>query len=86
MDGIAAERGLTVRWLTPPPPRACGPADVAAAIGERTALVVLSHVAYRSAFIADMAAITTAAHEAGALVLWDLCHSAGALPVELDAW
>ena len=47
--------------------------------------MVLSHVAYRSGFIADMAAITGAAHDAGALMLWDLCHSVGALPVELDA-
>jgi kynureninase len=85
VDGVAAERGLTVRYLTPPPAAGVRPDDIAAVIGERTALVVLSHVAYRSGFLADMAAITTAAHEAGALVLWDLCHSAGALPVELDA-
>jgi kynureninase len=85
VDGIAAERGLSVRYLTPAGDAGVRPADVAAAIGERTALVVLSHVAYRSGFLADMAAITKAAHEAGALVLWDLCHSAGVLPIELDA-
>ena len=85
VDGIAAELGLSVRYLTPPPAAGVRPADVAAAIGERTALVVLSHVAYRSGFLADMAAITRAAHAAGALILWDLCHSAGVLPVELDA-
>jgi kynureninase len=85
VDGVAAERGLTVRYLTPPPAAGVRPDDVAAVIGERTALVVLSHVAYRSGFLADMAAITSAAHAAGALVLWDLCHSAGALPIELDA-
>ena len=85
VDGVAAERGLTVRYLTPPPAAGVRPGDVAAVIGERTALVVLSHVAYRSGFLADMAAITRAAHAAGALVLWDLCHSAGALPIELDA-
>ena len=43
-------------------------------------------VAYRSGYVCDAAAITTLAHDAGALVLWDLCHSVGALPVELDAW
>ncbi|MGH3212908.1 MAG: kynureninase [Trebonia sp.] len=85
VDGIAAERGLSVRYLTPPDAAGVRPADVAAAISERTALVVLSHVAYRSGFLADMAAITRAAHEAGALILWDLCHSVGVLPIELDA-
>jgi kynureninase len=47
------------------------------------ALVWLEQVHYRSAAIADMPAITAAAHEAGALVLWDVCHSAGAIPVDL---
>jgi kynureninase len=85
VDGIAAECGLNVRYLTAPHASGVRLADVESALSERTALVVLSHVAYRSGFIADMAAITGAAHDAGALMLWDLCHSAGALPVELDA-
>ena len=85
VDGIAAELGLSVRYLSPPRATGVRPADVAAAVGERTALVVLSHVAYRSGFLADMAEITRVAHRAGALILWDLCHSAGVLPVELDA-
>ncbi|HTR91664.1 MAG TPA: aminotransferase class V-fold PLP-dependent enzyme [Trebonia sp.] len=85
VDGIAAECGLTVRYLSAPHDTGVRPGDVAAGLSERTALVVLSHVAYRSGFIADMAAITRAAHDAGALMLWDLCHSAGAFPVELDA-
>ena len=55
-------------------------------VGPQTALVVLSHVAYRSAWLADVPELTRIAHDAGALVLWDLCHSAGAVPVELDAW
>ena len=42
-------------------------------------------MAYRSGALADMATITGIVHEAGALALWDLCHSAGAVPVELDA-
>jgi kynureninase len=58
---------------------------VRAAVDDRTALVSLSHVAYRSGSIADMTGITQIVHAAGGLVLWDLCHSAGAVPVELDA-
>jgi kynureninase len=84
VDGIAAECGLTVRPIAAPHDRGPRPDDVAAVVSERTALVVLSHVAYRSGFLADMAAITQVAHDAGALILWDLCHSAGAVPVRLD--
>jgi kynureninase len=83
--GIAAECGLSVRYLDAPHDAGVRPAEVAAAVSERTALVVLSQVAYRSGFLADMAVITGATHDAGALILWDLCHSVGALPVELDA-
>ena len=85
VEGIAAERGLTVRWIRVDPAAGVALEQVEAAVGERTALVLLSHVAYRSGFVADMVGITHAAHAAGALVLWDLCHSAGVLPVELDA-
>ena len=86
LEGIAAETGRTLRWI--PTDRAGGVAveQVAAAVGPRTALVVLSHVAYRSAFLAEAAAITRVVHDAGALVCWDLCHSAGSVPVALDAW
>jgi kynureninase len=58
---------------------------VADAINDDTALVTFSHVSYRSAFIADMREISRVAHDAGALTLWDLSHSAGAVPVALDA-
>jgi len=56
------------------------------AIDERTALVTLSHVTFKSGFLHDAAAVTERAHQAGALVLWDLSHSVGAVPVELDRW
>jgi kynureninase len=81
VEGIARSRGLTVRWLDEEPK----PAAIDELVGDRTALVTLSHVSFRSAAIADMAAINERVHAAGALVLWDLCHSAGAIPVELDA-
>jgi kynureninase len=83
---VAAECGLTVRWIDVDTHAGATVEQVAAAVGEQTALVALSHVSYRSAWIADVPAITRIAHDAGALVLWDLCHSAGSVPTALDAW
>jgi kynureninase len=54
------------------------------AINENTALVTLSHVTFKSGYLYNMARITDLAHRKGALVLWDLSHSAGAVPIELD--
>jgi kynureninase len=85
LAGIAAETGRTVRWIEPDPATGVQPAEVEALLSDRTALVVLSHVAYKSAYVADLPGITAAAHRAGALVLWDLCHSAGVVEVGLDA-
>jgi len=58
---------------------------LASAVDENTSLVTLSHVTFKSGYLYEMAAVTEMAHRKGALVLWDLCHSAGALPIELDA-
>lgn len=85
-EGVAAETGMTVRWLEPDPVLGVSVDDVAAVISERTALVSLSHVDYRSGALADMPAITDAVHASGALMMWDLCHSAGVIPMQLDAW
>ncbi|MBC2933262.1 kynureninase [Nocardioides sp. zg-1228] len=85
-EGIAAERGLTLRWIEVDTAEGVTADQLREAVGERTALVVLNHVAYRSAWLADAAELTRISHDAGALVLWDLCHSAGAVPVALDAW
>ena len=84
MAGLAAQRGAELRMLATDIDEGLGPDLVRAAVDEDTALVSLSHVAYRSGALADMAAITEIAHQAGALMLWDLCHSVGAVPVELD--
>jgi kynureninase len=57
---------------------------LAAAIDENTALVTLSHVVFKSGYLYDLAAITEMAHRRGALVLWDLSHSVGVVPISLD--
>ncbi|MBL8116728.1 MAG: kynureninase [Anaerolineae bacterium] len=58
--------------------------EIIDAIDTQTAVVMLTHVNYRTGWMHDMKAITKRAHEMGALVIWDLAHSAGAMPVELD--
>ncbi|GGS61593.1 kynureninase [Streptomyces violaceus] len=80
-DGYIAESAarMTGRTLRP-----VTPAEVPGALGDRTAAVLLNHVDYRTGRLHDLPALTAAVHEAGALAVWDLCHSAGALPVGLD--
>lgn len=78
LDAVARERGLTVRRVRPD--------DVAAAIDGSVAVVALAHVDYKSSAIHNMAGINSRAHAAGALAIWDLAHTAGALPCELDLW
>jgi kynureninase len=85
LDGLAAARGLDVRVV--PADDAHGPAaaDVIAALDDDVALLCLSQVGYRSGALADLPALTAAAHAVGALVLWDLSHAVGAVPIGLDA-
>lgn len=84
--GVAEECGLALRWIEVDTTAGVDAGQLAGAVGSDTALVVLSHVAYRSAWLADAPELTRIAHDAGALVLWDLSHSVGAAPMELDAW
>ncbi|WP_415947363.1 kynureninase [Streptomyces sp. KLOTTS4A1] len=81
-DGYIAESAarLTGCTLRPVPVD-----ELASAVGPRTAAVLVNHVDYRSGRLHDLPALTAAVQAAGALVVWDLCHSAGALPVGLDA-
>ncbi|WP_436737959.1 kynureninase [Streptomyces sp. BBFR102] len=81
-DGYIAESAARLTGCTVRPVRA---GEVSAALGPRTAAVLLNHVDYRTGRLHDLPGLTAAVHEAGALVVWDLCHSAGALPVGLDA-
>ncbi|HSN31998.1 MAG TPA: kynureninase, partial [Ideonella sp.] len=78
-DSVCREHGWTLELLEP---EAIG---ARLALGADVALLVLTHVNYRTGRMHDMAALTRAAHDAGVLVVWDLCHSAGAVPVDLHA-
>jgi kynureninase len=75
---VARLMGLDLRWAEPE-----GLLD---ALDEDVALVAVSHVDYRTGRMHDGAAVTTAVNEAGAVMSWDLAHSAGAVPVALDDW
>ena len=84
LEGLARARGLELRFLEFDRSRGPEPDAVAAAVGPQTALVSLSHVSYRSAWIAPMREIGSVVRGAGALMLWDLSHSAGSVPLALD--
>jgi kynureninase len=77
LEGLAEQRGLTLRMID-------GAGDLESALSDGTvALVVLSHVNYRTGALADIRGLTDVARRYDAHVVWDLCHSAGAVPVDL---
>jgi kynureninase len=75
--GVADLLGVELRW--------CDPADPLAAVDDDVALLTLTHVDFRTGAMYDLPGLTAAARARGALVQWDLCHSAGAVPVDLAA-
>jgi kynureninase len=76
-DTAARERGFELVLVDEP--------DIAPHLDDRTAVVILTHVNYRTGHMHDMAGVTGAVRDAGAIMLWDLSHSAGAVPVDLHA-
>ncbi len=74
-QALCQQHGMTLKLVEA--------ADIAAALTPEVAVLVLTHVNYRTGAMHDMAAVTATAHAAGALVVWDLAHSAGAVPVDL---
>lgn len=74
-EALCRERGLRLQLLDA--------AEIPAALGPETAVLMLTHVNYRTGAMHDMRELTRLAHAAGALAVWDLCHSAGAVEVDL---
>ncbi|MDI1237624.1 MAG: kynureninase [Polaromonas sp.] len=74
-EGLCRERGYRLQLVEPD--------EINAALTQDAAVLMLTHVNYRTGAMHDMAALTQAAHAAGVLVVWDLAHSAGAVPVDL---
>jgi len=85
VESVAAERGMTVRWISPDLIESVTPELLDSVLGPRTAMVVLSHVDYRSGTLLDLPGLTAQAQASGAVIVWDVCHSVGVLPIELDA-
>lgn len=83
IEGLAAARDLEIRWIDEDAIEGVAVGDMESVLDEDLALLVLSHVNYRSAAIADLPAITARAREVGAMVIWDLSHSGGGVPVDL---
>jgi kynureninase len=85
LEGVAAAAGGEIRWIEGDPVEGVKPEDVDAVLDDDVALISLSLVNYRSAAIADSLAITRGAQATGALMLWDLSHAAGVMPIDLEA-
>lgn len=85
LQSLASQLSLNLKVLPADAVYGLATAELEAAIDSDVALVCLSHVAYRSGAMLDMAEVTRVAHSAGALILWDVSHSAGAVRVPLES-
>ena len=84
LEGIANQHNLEFRLLSTDLNEGVDADLLRRAVDDDTALVSLSHVAYRSGALADMPVLTQIVHQSGALMMWDLCHAVGAVPIHLD--
>lgn len=82
-ESFAKQRGLDIRWIDEVGSDGVTLEHLAPLLDDDVVLLSLSQVDYRSAAVLDMTAMTHAAHEVGALTLWDLCHSVGSIPIDL---
>jgi len=85
LQSLAAQHSLQLKVLHADPVDGLEPQVLRGALDSDVALLALSHVAYRSGALLDMAAVTQMAHDCGALVLWDVSHSAGSVRVPLES-
>ncbi len=85
VESLARQRDLGVRWIAERGPDPLTVDDLARVLDASVAAVVLSQVDYRTAALLDMTTLTALGREAGALTVWDLCHSVGAVPIDLHA-
>lgn len=86
VERLAADHALTVRWVDAPHDGGITPELAAEVVSERTIAALFSGVAYRSAWLADMAAVTGVVQSQGALAVWDCSHAVGSVPLALDRW
>lgn len=83
VDSIAEGYGFEARRFESHPINGPTVGDLDEVLGDDVAVVILSHVNYRSGALADMAALTALCHDAGSLIVWDLSHSVGSVPIDL---
>jgi kynureninase len=85
VESLARQRNLEVRWVASAGVDGVSEDALRATLDETVAVVLLSQVDYRSAAILDLPTLTRVTHEVGAVMVWDVCHSVGSIPIDLPA-